>query len=690
MKQQTVTHLVVAAGGNDATNRIIDELQRGGLSVSAATADTRQELATLLKQPQWEAIVCFDNCRISVPVVLGLVALHAQSIPVILVTSAEKVIDLLPMLNQGIADVIPEEQSKRLLLSVQREAANSRLNRQLAVLEMNKDKLEDQYCAVLSSSTSPMTYIHDGTHLYCNQSYAALFGFESTTAVTSTPFLNLVQVQDHSLIKTLLAQPSGKEESLAVGILLSDGTEGDMMLTFTRVEFQKKSCIQITGRPLMGKVKEKSPPAQIASDLLGSLANDEQFVEQLDAAINKAVEEEAFSSLLVIALNDDFLVHAKEEKARLNLMFSDITRFLKGYVQKPFTVARLDAHIFGIILAGGDNDEVTALNALIKSSANKHFGIAGSLALREQSCTVGSTYINGREKRAEYVLAQASRNLKLSKLDKIKQLMLKGKPETTSDSDLLEYLMMAITQKRFKLLYQPVVHIKGANHKGYEVLTRMLDGDGMEILPEAFIRVANQNGIGEKLDKLIITMALESLELSTQAGPLIINVANNTLMSRTFLPWLNKKLAKLKIPPDLFAIAISETDIHNNEGHVIDFCHGLNAAGWKFVISHFGCSLDPYAVLAEIKPDLVKLDTSLLKDIGTRPMQRTTLQTLVTNLHNRGLLVVAPQVESLAILPILWDTGIDYVQGYFLQAPSQEMNYNFVVEEEITLSAGRI
>jgi EAL domain-containing protein (putative c-di-GMP-specific phosphodiesterase class I) len=54
------------------------------------------------------------------------------------------------------------------------------------------------------------------------------------------------------------------------------------------------------------------------------------------------------------------------------------------------------------------------------------------------------------------------------------------------------------------------------------------------------------------------------------------------------------------------------------------------------------------------------------------------------------LLVVAPQVEALATLPVLWDLGIDYVQGYCLQAPSQEMNYNFLVEEEITLSAGRI
>ncbi len=297
--------------------------------------------------------------------------------------------------------------------------------------------------------------------------------------------------------------------------------------------------------------------------------------------------------------------------------------------------------------------------------------------------------INGREQKIEYILAQASRNLKPAQLDKIRQKILKGKP-AASDSEMLEYLMIALTQERFKLLYQPVVHIKGSNHKGYEVLSRMLDGDGNEILPEAFIRVANQKGIGEKVDKAIITMALESLQLAAKTGPLIINVSSNTLMSRTFLPWLSRQFDKRKIPHDLVALAMSETDIHNHQSHAVDFCHGLNAIGLKFVISHFGGIADPFVLLAEIKPDLIKLDASLLKDIAKRSAQRSTVQSLVSNLHGRGFLVVAPQVESLATLPILWDAGIDYVQGYCLQAPSHEMNYNFLVEEEITLSAGRI
>lgn len=689
MTQETLTHLLVAAGGNGATQRIIDELKKDGMAVSAATADSRQELANLIKQPQWEAVICFEDSKISVPVVSDLVAQNSQPLPLILATSADKVVELLPMLEQGVADVVPVEQAKRLFLSVQRETVNSRLKRHVERLEKNHGELEEHYCAVLSNSASPISYVHDGTHLYSNQSYAALFGYESSEAITGGSFLDLIQVHDHSVVNTVMTQSPPKEEALAIRVVHRDGSESDMMLTFTPAEFQQRVCMKVTGRPLMSAAEAKSRPTHAApNDTLGSLATDAQFLEQFEAAIRTALQKGVFSSLLIIAVHDSVQVQSEDEKARLNLLISDVTRFLRDYFQKHFTAARLDDHVFGFILLDADTDEIAALNALIKSSSNKHFGSAGP-APGEPVCTVGNTMINGREQKLEYVLAQASRHLKPAQLDKIKQNMMKGRPDI-SNADLLEYLMIAITQKRFKLLYQPIVHIKGSNHKGYEVLSRMLDGDGNEILPEAFIRLANQNGIGEKLDKLIITMVMDAHEKSAKSGPLIINISNNTLMSRTFLPWLHKQLEKRKIPAGLFAIAVSETEIHNNEGHAIDFCSGLSAAGVKLVISHFGCTLDPYTILDQIKPDLIKLDTSLLKEISKRATQRTTVQTTVGNLHTRGLLVVAPQVESLAILPILWDIGIDYVQGYALQAPSHEMNYNFLVEEEITLSAGRI
>ena len=251
---------------------------------------------------------------------------------------------------------------------------------------------------------------------------------------------------------------------------------------------------------------------------------------------------------------------------------------------------------------------------------------------------------------------------------------------------MLEYLDIALAQKRFKLLYQPIVHIKGDNLAGYEVLTRMLDKDSNEILPSAFFPLANLNGMGENIDRLVFSMVLELLHNSPNNERLIVTISSSTLMSRTFLPWLNQAMQVQRIPAHLLAIKISEIDIHNNPGDAGDFCQNLLELGLQLIISHFGCALEPFAMLDQLRPQLVKLDETVVRDLTYSSYQKVNIQNLIHTLHTRGVCVAIPHVENIAVLPILWETGADYVQGDCLQAPTNKMNYNFMMEE-ITLTA---
>ena len=104
-------------------------------------------------------------------------------------------------------------------------------------------------------------------------------------------------------------------------------------------------------------------------------------------------------------------------------------------------------------------------------------------------------------------------------------------------------------------------------------------------------------------------------------------------------------------------------------------------------ISNFGCALEPFALLDQLKPALVTLDETIVRDLIYSSHQKANVQSLVLTLHARGVHVVTPRVEDMAVLPVLWEIGVDYAQGYCLQAPSHEMNYEFVEDEEITLSA---
>src|SRR5690606_26914982 len=104
-------------------------------------------------------------------------------------------------------------------------------------------------------------------------------------------------------------------------------------------------------------------------------------------------------------------------------------------------------------------------------------------------------------------------------------------------------------------------------------------------------------------------------------------------------------------------------------------------------ITHYGCTMgNPnYPPLEDAA--FVKLDKSLLDDIDTNSAQRERLNNTVASLHARGLLVIAPMIDDIDLLPYLWQANINLVQGNCLQEPSANMDFRFVQDEEITLDS---
>ncbi|MFN3165042.1 MAG: hypothetical protein ACE37N_16570, partial [Pseudohongiellaceae bacterium] len=64
------------------------------------------------------------------------------------------------------------------------------------------------------------------------------------------------------------------------------------------------------------------------------------------------------------------------------------------------------------------------------------------------------------------------------------------------------------------------------------------------------------------------------------------------------------------------------------------------------------------------------LDSSLLSNLAPDSRQLLSLTSLVTALHERQITVAAGQVEDLHLLPLLWQAGLDQVQGKLLQPPT--------------------
>lgn len=685
----SINHLLVVAADHATINRLISSLRNEGMALRAASANSSKEVDTLLTQQQWDVLVVYDTASVALEELLLLLRKHQQDIPVIQVTAQPTPDEIRPALfNQGVNVVVQANQTGKLVVSIMREASHYQLRKQLRWLEIRLQELDRRHERLLEDSPAAISYVRDGMHLYCNPGYAALFGYDSTTSIRSTPLLNLVVPAQRAALKELLAKAETGAHSGSFMARLFDGSETELHFGFNPVEYQGKPCLQMTAQPAAGNAEYSEELARLNTmDLLTTLDNRTHFITRIEDAIRNAVQKSMFSALLLVEVDDFAAIEAALGRSSSNLVLNDIADFLQQAVTLPFAAGRLDDHVFGILLFDGNPDAALALCQNIRENITNRISSAMVSSL-ELSCSVGMALINGHALNAGDILERARLNQKqkLTASSGSSQFRI-GDSLLHDANDMVEYLKTALVQRRFKPVFQPIVGISGNNQRFYEMLIRMLDKDGNEIMPGAFLPLANINGLGEQVDRLVISMALETLQASDEVQQLAVNITDNTLLSHTFLPWLSEQLRTSRIQAERLLIDLSEIAVHAQYESAREFCAGLEVLGVKLTISHFGCALNAFALLDTLHPEYVTLDETVVRDLVYSSHQKTHVQGLVKALHARNLQVVTPRVEEMAVLPVLWEIGVDFVQGYSVQAPSHEMNYEFVQDEEITLTA---
>ena len=73
----------------------------------------------------------------------------------------------------------------------------------------------------------------------------------------------------------------------------------------------------------------------------------------------------------------------------------------------------------------------------------------------------------------------------------------------------------------------------------------------------------------------------------------------------------------------------------------------------------------------------MKIDGSFTEELQKKDDAKEEVKEMVKSLQSAGKLTIVPLVENASVLATLWQAGVNYIQGYYLQAPVPEMNYDF-------------
>jgi EAL domain-containing protein (putative c-di-GMP-specific phosphodiesterase class I) len=129
---------------------------------------------------------------------------------------------------------------------------------------------------------------------------------------------------------------------------------------------------------------------------------------------------------------------------------------------------------------------------------------------------------------------------------------------------------------------------------------------------------------------------------------------------------------------DSIVFQLHENDATSYIKQAAKFTKGLQELNIKSSINHFGCSLNPFNLPKHLAPDIVKLDGSFANQIEEIAENREERVEMVRALQASGVLTAISGMEDLSILPTLFMTGINYIQGNYISDPLDGMDYNFL------------
>lgn len=688
-KNATVHLLILDPSQNDAES-LVSLLRNSGKATRAHRITSEEDLEETLKAGNWDLLLARDlEQEFSADAALAMIRRMDKDIPFILLTEQESRERTVAMMKAGAQDTVPFEYTDMLVLVVNRELAALEERRRRRVLESHLREAEQRCQLLLESSKDAIAYINDGMHIYANQSYMEFLGYDDIDELICIPVLDTLTPESQEKYKEFMKAFAEKGEdgmTLNCTARRSDDHELSVTMSVSAATYDGEACTQIVLQPEHSDAELEEKLRQISSqDLLTGLYNRQYLMDALAEAIGRAGKNNETGALAYIALDNFMGMKSQVGIAGADLLLGDLANLLKEQAGDDLVLARLSDDAFSLLCQPCDEKTMANIAERVRKAVEDHlFDINGRTV--QLTLSIGVAAITENSPKAEELMARAHvASAEVRKLEGHNEgngvvVYNPADFEDLDENNSVEAIQKALEENRFRLLFQPIINLRGEGEEHYEAFVRMLDKDDEEVSPYDFLPPMGPSDTAIKIDRWVILQTIKQLASHRSRGHdtrLFLNITAETLQDKTFTPWLSVALKAARLPGDSLIFQIREGDANNYMKQAKEFAKTLHELHCKVSISQFGCALNPFNTLKHIDTDYVKIDGSFTEEIQKSEEAKNEVKEMVKSLQSNGKLTIIPLVENAGVLATLWQAGVNYIQGYYLQAPVPEMNYDF-------------
>ena len=293
---------------------------------------------------------------------------------------------------------------------------------------------------------------------------------------------------------------------------------------------------------------------------------------------------------------------------------------------------------------------------------------------------IGMTSLESWPQRADQLMREAEVALSVAKRQEEAAACIRYSPSMGGDAESLVSLEadlhVAIERRELKLLYQPIVALRGRRAVGAEALLRWQHPVEGVLRPEKFLSIAEETGIIVPITRWTIhkvcTLASEwqqRLPVGTDFY-LSVNLSAAVLRDPELSDYVSDQLAETAIPPHTLKFELTEGGLISNVVAARETLERLHDTGVQLMLDDFGTGYSSLNHLQLFPFDYVKIDRPWVVGPNASPHGGASLASAMVQLASSlGLTPIAEVVESQATADALEQMGCRFGQGNFFCAP---------------------
>lgn len=675
LTDQNAVPLIVMSPARDPVEAINSTLRRAGHPVHCTWIPALRDLADAITQINPELLIHVlgsEDLR-------GVVAVRDQvaaKLPIIGIAEAADEARIAEAMQIGARDFVSLGNTARLQAVIVRELRAFRLERALDSTLKSAHDARRQLEIVLQRSNDAIIQVQEGIVVDANPAWLELFGTDES--LVGQPVMDLFDEATHSPLRGALAaclQGRWNDHTLKVNAVLADGTTLPVELVLALGEHDGEPCVRLV---LPGTQKDDRKMAEhlndaVRSDSATGFLHRREVLEAIQARL--AVPAAGGMRCVTIIKIDKFSTIERDVGSIASEeVLIEFAKLLKEALHPKEIAGRMGGVRFLVLLERGNEHDIEAWSQQLLARVQKHvFRVRDKTV--SLTCTVGFSVVPSGEVKLDAAIADAMDACMRGRERGGNQVVTSDKADADTrvqsyDKVWVKHIKAALMENRFRLVQQPVASLHGDDPKMFDVLVRMIDPQGKEVLPSEFMAAAERNDLLKNIDRWVVGASL-SFAAQRKPGCLFVRLSKETAKDATFVDWLDNHVRSSRADPQRLCFQVNDQAASQYLSQIKALSESLRQGGFRFAIDGFGSGRDPQGMLESVPLDFVKIDGAIIQGLTGDPQLQQRVRTLVELATKKQIQTIAERVEDANTMAILWQIGVQFIQGYFVNEPEQ-------------------